>query len=208
MASKRKNGKSRRPPPKKLRQVIDPVLARALAHPLRSHILMTLGDRVASPSEIAKELGMNARDLSYHFGILAEIGMIKLVRTEKRRGALEHFYGLDLPLGLIYLDDEEWRRIPEAVRSSFGISHLQVVLDEAVDALRAGTFNARDNHNSRVPMIVDEEGRTEVLKLMDETLERMLQIRQACSQRRAKGTRDGMPMEVFMIGFETAAGAT
>lgn len=205
MAAKRKQGQKGRRPKRNLRQVIDPVLAKALAHPLRGHILMTLGDRVTSPSEIAKELGLAARDLSYHFKVLTEIGMIKLVRTEKRRGSYEHFYELDSRI--VYLDDREWQRIPDQVRAGFGVGFLRIVVEDAVDALRAGTFGARYNHHSRIPMILDERGRGELMELMEETLEGMLRIKTACSQRRAEQAGEGIPMEVFMLGFETAAGA-
>jgi DNA-binding transcriptional ArsR family regulator len=176
MASKRSkvSGSHR---PKNLRQVIDPVLARALSHPLRSHILMTLGERVASPSEIARELEMNARDLSYHFGILVEIGMIELVRTEKRRGALEHFYELRPP----------------------------VFLEAAAEALRAGVLSGFDSHQSRITVILDEQGRRDVFALMEATLQRVLDVHRECAKILEARSEDGIPVEVLMVGFEAAA---
>jgi DNA-binding transcriptional ArsR family regulator len=205
MAAKHKQGPGGSKPGGNLRQLIDPILAKALAHPLRGHILATLGDRIASPSEIARELGIDARDLSYHFGVLVEIGMIKLVRTKKRRGVREHFYELDPPLVLI--EDPGWSQLPESVRASLTASLLQVAVEDAVDALRAGTFNADNSHQSRMTMILDEKGRKDVLELMQTTRERMLEVGRQCSKSLKARPQDGTPVEVFMMGFETAAAA-
>jgi DNA-binding transcriptional ArsR family regulator len=189
----------------KLKQVIDPAIAKALSHPLRGHVLATLGDRIASPNEIAGELGINARDLDYHIKVLIRIGMIKLVHTEKRRGAREHFYELNQPV--LYFDELAWEQMPRQIRTSISASLLQIVLDEAAEALRAGTFNARDSHQSRTSMLLDEQGYGKVTKLMDETLEKVLEIQRKCAEDLEKTRRKGIPTEVFMVGFETAAGA-
>jgi DNA-binding transcriptional ArsR family regulator len=202
MASKRSKGNGRGQP-KNLKQVIDPVFARALSHPLRSHILMTLGERVASPSEVAKELDMNARDLNYHFGILVEIGLIKLVRTEKRRGVLEHFYELRPPVFLV--DDSEWSQLPEQIQSRFRVDLLRDAAQAAVDALRAGTFSGFDSHQSRITVILDEQGRRDVFALMEATLERVLDVHKECAKTLKARPQDGIPIEVFMMGFEAAA---
>lgn len=63
-------------------------------HPLRMRILRVLIDaRVPmSPNELARVLGEPLGNVAYHVRILAEGRMIELVRTEPRRGAVEHFY--------------------------------------------------------------------------------------------------------------------
>jgi DNA-binding transcriptional ArsR family regulator len=189
----------------KLKQVIDPAVAKALSHPFRGHILATLGDRIASPKEIANELGIDPRDLDYHIKVLIEVGMIRLVRTEKRRGAREHFYELSSPV--MYFDDLAWGRMPPQIRTSISASLLQVVVDEAVEALRAGTFTARDSHQSRTSMLLDEQGYDKVTKLMDETLKKVLEIREQSAEDLTNRGTEGIPVEVFMVGFETAEGA-
>jgi DNA-binding transcriptional ArsR family regulator len=199
---------SRGPSPQrrgKLKQVIDPAIAKGLSHPLRSHILVALGNRVASPTEIAKEIGIAPRDLNYHVKVLVEVGMIRLVRTEKRRGATEHFYELEKPS--VYIDPPAWRQMPEQVRSTFSASLLQVVVDDAAEALQAGTFNARQSHQSRTPMLLDERGWAEVTQVMSEALEKMLAIEEKCTKNLDPDDGDGIPIEICMFGFETAAGA-
>lgn len=203
--AKRRRKKEERGLEGKLRQVIDPTIAKALSHPFRSHILATLGDRIASPKEIADELEIEPRDLDYHIKVLIKVGMIKLRRTEKRRGAREHFYELSAPV--MHFDDVAWRQMPPQIRNSISASLLQIVVDEAVEALQTGTFTARDSHQSRTVMILDEHGYNKVTKLMNETLEKVLEIGEKCAADLEEGGSGGIPTEVFMVGFETAAGA-
>jgi DNA-binding transcriptional ArsR family regulator len=66
--------------------------AKVIAHPLRVAILRLLDGRVASPIELARELEESIGTVSYHARILSRHGAIRLVRTGRRRGALEHFY--------------------------------------------------------------------------------------------------------------------
>jgi DNA-binding transcriptional ArsR family regulator len=71
---------------------IDPELVKALAHPVRVQVLEALQDRVASPSELSKEMEESLGVISYHVTTLAGCGCLELVRTQPRRGALEHFF--------------------------------------------------------------------------------------------------------------------
>ena len=65
-------------------------IAKALAHPLRARILQRLGERVASPGDLATELGAPLGVVSYHVRMLRDYDCVELVRTEPRRGALQH----------------------------------------------------------------------------------------------------------------------
>src|SRR4051795_6611995 len=84
-------------------------IAKALAHPLRARILQRLGERIASPGELAVELGAGLGVVSYHAGMLRDYGCVELVRTEPRRGALEHFYRA---IARPTLDADQWRALP------------------------------------------------------------------------------------------------
>lgn len=67
-------------------------VAKALSHPLRATLLQLLGEGQASPNELAKRLQEPLTNVSYHVRQLNELGLLELVATEPRRGALEHFY--------------------------------------------------------------------------------------------------------------------
>jgi len=188
---------------KRLKQVIDPELAKALSHEIRSHILATLGDRIASPSEIAREIDVPVMEVSYHVRELRTRGLIKLVRTEKRRGFREHFYALSSQV--MRLDEREWQAIPEQIRSSFGESLLYHATSDAIAALRSGTFDARGSHQSRCVMLVHDRGWDEVQEVLNNALEQLQAIRRASAKDLRKEAKKGIPVEVFMVGFGTAA---
>ena len=92
---------------------LDEALLKAISHPLRHRLLGLLDERVASPNELARELGLPLGRVSYHIRLLADLGAIELVRTEPRRGALEHFYRA-VTRG--WFSDDDWSRLPRAAR--------------------------------------------------------------------------------------------
>lgn len=75
---------------------LDRVL-RALNHPLRRRILRELNTAPASASALAKAFDEELGAVSYHLNqVLArECGVVELVETVARRGALEKVFGLN-----------------------------------------------------------------------------------------------------------------
>src|SRR4051794_18335538 len=107
-------------------------IAKALAHPLRARILQRLGERVASPADPAAELGAPLGVVSYHVRMLRDYDCVELVRTEPRRGALQHFYRATVRPSL---DAEQWRRLPAGLREELsGVTLQQLVGDLAAAA--------------------------------------------------------------------------
>lgn len=102
-------------PPKSKEATLDPRLIKALGHPVRVRALEVLNTRVASPSELAKELGEPLGNVAYHVKILEENDAIELVRTAPVRGALEHFYRAKVRpwFEAVELDDEAYDEVVE-----------------------------------------------------------------------------------------------
>src|SRR3978361_784784 len=90
---------------------LDEGLLRAISHPLRPRLPGMLAGRPASPNMLARELELPLGRVSYHIRLLSDLGAIELVRTEPRRGALEHFYRA-VTRGWVREDD--WARRPRA----------------------------------------------------------------------------------------------
>lgn len=70
-------------------------LARVRTHPTQVGILELLSmddGRVLSPNEMAFELQVELGSCSYHVTELEKAGLLELVDTQPRRGALEHYY--------------------------------------------------------------------------------------------------------------------
>src|SRR5918994_4260239 len=104
------SGNSRTRPPG---ETSEARIAKALAHPLRARILQRLGERVASPGDLAVELGAPLGVVSYHVRMLRDYDCVELVRTEPRRGALQHFYRATARPNL---DEGQWRTLPSGLR--------------------------------------------------------------------------------------------
>jgi DNA-binding transcriptional ArsR family regulator len=100
---------------------LDRRLIKALGHPVRVRALEILNARVASPSELAKELGEPLGNVAYHVKILEENDAIELVRTAPVRGALEHFYrasvNTQIAQAALDLDEEGYREVVDLVAS-------------------------------------------------------------------------------------------
>src|SRR3954452_847503 len=95
--------------------ITDPRVAKALAHPLRLEILRHLGDRTASPSEIAVEIGAPLTNVSYHVRKLRSLGLIKLVKKTPRRGVIEDYYSARPRRPAT---EEAWKEIPDILKEA------------------------------------------------------------------------------------------
>lgn len=79
--------------PARRRPSTNPV-QRALAHPLRARLVALLERAPASPSQLAAQVDAPVGVVSYHVRVLAGAGVVELVATAPKRGALQHFYAL------------------------------------------------------------------------------------------------------------------
>jgi hypothetical protein len=188
---------------KKLKQVIDPTIAKAFTHPLRGHVWVTVCEKgIASPAEIADELEIDVSDVSYHFRELKRRKLIQLVRTVQRRGFDEHFYEPCSPA--LYFDDLGWMDIPAAMRSTFSADMLRQVIEGLIEALNSGSFDARSRHLSQTWLLLDEKGWKELMRAVEAALTRFRVIQDRCAERRKGSSEPGIPVSVVMASFETA----
>ncbi len=182
---------------------VDQRLVKALAHPLRVQILTTLNERMASPNELSKELDEGLSQVSYHVKVLKDFECIEMVKTEPRRGAVEHYYRAT---ARAFLSDRDWQNLPDSVKPGLTASGLRMIIDDVVGAINGGTFNAREDvHMSWTPGVVDEQGWEESAALAEETLERVLAIQSESAKRLAKSGDEGIPATMVLMNFEGLA---
>ena len=185
--------------------MVDRRLARALSHPLRAHVLTILNERVASPNQIARELEEPLGNVSYHVKRLADVGCIELVRTEPRRGAIEHFYRAVVRP---FFSDKDWERLPASSRRGITEATLQLIWEDTSDALTADTFDRRiDRHLSRSPLVLDRQGWEQVNELLQEMLDRVVEIEAESAKRRAGEGDAGMTTKMVLMHFESSGSA-
>ncbi len=177
-------------------------LAKALAHPLRVRILSSLHKGISSPNQLSQELGEPLGNVSYHVKTLLEYDCVELVKTEPRRGAVEHFYRAT---ERAFFNANDWEKIPASARKGISGSILETVGQDATEALVAGTIDGRtDSHVSRTPLSLDEQGWSDVTTLLAETLERALEIQEE-SANRLSSKEEAISTKLAILHFETPA---
>jgi DNA-binding transcriptional ArsR family regulator len=172
-------------------------IAKALAHPLRARILQRLGERVASPGDLAVELGAPLGVVSYHVRMLRDYDCVELVRTEPRRGALQHFYRAT---ARPQLDEDQWRTLPAGLRRELAGETIQGVVDDLAQAADAGTLDDPEVVVNRIPLELDERGWRKLNKLLARTQEQALAIASESAGRGEDGDR--FPTELAVLHFK------
>lgn len=185
------------------RRLLDPLLIKALGHPVREHILAVLNERIASATEIGEELGADVSAFYHHVEELERLGCIEKVATRRRRGANEHFYRAKRAL---FFDDTAWRRLPATLKADISTSFLQNVFGDAVAAIEASTFDARDDrHLSWTTGWLSASGWRRMTALVNDTLEQLIEIRDESACELAKSGEKGIPATIAIMAFESAS---
>jgi DNA-binding transcriptional ArsR family regulator len=190
--------------------ITDPALAKALAHPLRTRILAALEGRTASPSELAGELDAPLGVVSYHVRRLAALGFLKLVKSEPRRGAVEHYYSA---VGRPRITSDAWGRTPQIVKDATIQAAVDQVGAYVGAAVAEGGFDAGESHLTRSPVTVDAKGWSALARELDAMLERIKRIEDASRRRLLKADHEGeqeatVVMMLFNSPTEVPTGAT
>jgi DNA-binding transcriptional ArsR family regulator len=180
-----------------LRRYLDERLAKAFSHRLRLRILRRLAESgVASPSELAHALREPLGNVSYHVRILRELDCLELVRTEPRRGALEHFYrGTVSP----WLTDEQWAQLPATFRRKTLARIFSEIFEAAPQS--AGQDGGPEPHVSHFELEVDSTGRIDIAALLAETRDAALRIQVASAGRQAKRGPEAPPLIAAELAF-------
>jgi DNA-binding transcriptional ArsR family regulator len=152
----------------------DPRLIKALAHPLRVRILSILETRdMASPNEMADELGVSLGVMSYHVRRLHALGFLELVKRTPRRGAIEHHYRAK---ARPRVTDEGWAETPSIVKRAMVGASLQQITGYINAAAGQGGFDRGDAHLSRTVLMLDQQGWKELAGEMAQWMARVEQV--------------------------------
>jgi hypothetical protein len=180
---------------------IDQRLVKALSHPHRLHALKILNEKTASPIQLAPLVGTSVGRIAYHVRELERLDCIELVDTRQVRGATEHFYRAT---ERAFFSEEDWVALPASIRRSISGMMITEIWGFIGDAMSAGTFDKRgDRHLSWTPMVVDEDGWQELHGVLDETLDRVIEIQAQSAARLARTGGQGDPVAATMMCFET-----
>lgn len=170
-------------------------LHKALSHPLRAQILLTIQkDGSSSPTRFTDEKKGTDNEVSlnvvaYHFRVLLDHGAIELVETIPRRGATEHVYGLTPNSPAV-----------ELVRATELL--LQISADEGGAFLEPDSADGNGSGVAILPLDVDAQGREELNLMMASMRSGLKEIAQNCRRRLAESSEEPISIRV---GFATYA---
>lgn len=182
---------------------IDELVAYVVKHPIRVDVLAILNETVASPKELAALIGADLSKVGNHVKALYDAGCIERVKTELRRGAVEHFYRASLRPNI---SDAEWAKLPETTRRELSGLMFQAVVAEGLGALRTGKFDSRLNrHLSWRVLNLDESGWSELASELAESLDRIEEIQARAHGRMVESGEVGFSVIAAAMGFERAA---
>jgi DNA-binding transcriptional ArsR family regulator len=123
-----------------------------LKHPERVRILEVINESPMSPIRFL-EAGYAAREdfedkqealsyLSYHFRELEKAGLIEVIETIPRRGAVEHIYR---GCSRVFYTSEEFEEMPLVKRAMLSRTSFQGLVARTDRAMALGTFDKRTN---------------------------------------------------------------
>lgn len=179
-----------------LRDINDARLVKALAHPLRIQILRVLQNGVASPSDIADELSVRLPNVSYHMRFLERIGVIELVRTRQRRGAVEHYYKAR---GRLRINDAIWAQVPDVVKSAMVDATLAQAIQSITTAASFDGFARKEALAGRLVVTLDEQGFRELSAAANDLTKRAVALEKESRRRIAASDHAGEEIKTGLV---------
>jgi hypothetical protein len=176
-------------------------LLKAMAHPVRMHLLGLLSYRHVSPAEFARERGEPVSKVAHHFRSLEKLGCIEVIHTRPVRGSTEHFYRRS---ETILVRDEDLLEMPEEVSRLLLSTIVRGFLGRVTRALRTGTLTARtDAHVTWNSVKLDEHGWKEVTEILGSAYVAVDEAEARALERMEESGEDGLVATVGLAGFES-----
>jgi DNA-binding transcriptional ArsR family regulator len=110
-----------------------PAQVKALGHPLRNTILGLLHERAATVTELAAAVERPKSTVAHHVEVLAEAGLVQVVRTRRVRAIEERFYGRTARMFYVGVE-----RSPDGGEMPRDFNDFEVAAGESVAAYEAG----------------------------------------------------------------------
>ena len=136
--------------------------------------------------------------VSYHVRMLRDYDCVELVRTEPRRGALQHFYRATARPNL---DEDQWRTLPSGLRRELAGETIQELVTDLAASADAGLLEDPDIVIERTPLELDDRGFKKLNKLLAKTHEQALAIAAESAARLNEGD-GGIPTELAVLHFK------
>jgi DNA-binding transcriptional ArsR family regulator len=110
-----------------------PSQVKAISHPLRNTILGLLHERAATVSELAVALDRPKSTVAHHVKVLADAGLVQVVRTRRVRAIEERFFGRTARMFYVGVE-----RSPDGDQLPRDFNDFEVAAHESAAAYRDG----------------------------------------------------------------------
>lgn len=162
--------------------------------------LVYLVERAGSPKQIGKSVGLSTSMASYYAKKLVDLRLVELIDERDVGGTIEHVYrAIVRPI----VNDQEWDKLGIAERQRYSVWIVRMLLADAAVSFNAGIFDARsNNHLSRAPLVVDEEGFAKVAEIENRALNEMIEAEAEATERRVHTGEPGIHIIASMMCFE------
>ena len=179
---------------------LDEQLALVISSEITIKVLVALVERAASPKEVADALRLKVPTVSHHVKKLERMGMVELVEEREIRGAVKHIYRAVIrPI----VSEQEWEKLAIEERQRFSVWIVQMILVDAARSFDAQLFDARtNNHLSRTPMVVDEQGVAEIAEIQNQALNDIIEVASTSADRMVGSSETGIDFIAAMMCFE------
>ncbi len=170
-----------------------------ISHEITVKTMILIADDVRSPKEVGERLDISASKASHHLKKLERLGIAELVDERDVGGTIQHFYRAVIrPI----VSDEEWGKLSIAERQLYSIWIVQLILADAAKSFDAGLFDVYvNNHLSRSPLLLDEEGLHEVAASQTRAMHEAFEAVAKSTERRLESGEKGINVISAMMCF-------
>ncbi len=178
----------------------------AIENPLRLAMLTRLAMGPASVGELAESADASIERVRYHVNRMREVGLVESAGRTRRRGVAEELLSVDPAKFVLSAEEMSHLSSDRWERAHLGL--LRVLFREANAAMRAVApgFD-EENVTVRFALPLDAQAWQEALRLHDETMLEVLEIRKRSLARLDASGEAGVEGTVALLFFEAALGA-
>jgi DNA-binding transcriptional ArsR family regulator len=165
---------------------------KAMMHPLRMRAYVEAVKGPVSAKELADRLEVPLQRMSYHVRLLAEAGLLRVVRKTPRRGAIETHYRA---VATLEVDDDALSKSPELLKVWTQMI-LRLVAEDADHAVEQGAGADPDFIVARAHFAVDAAGRERIHREVLDFYDRLARLEE---ELRLPGGAEDEALNVAMV---------
>jgi hypothetical protein len=158
-----------------------------------------LEEEAASPAGLGAKLRLPVSRVAYHVRLLDELGLIELVSTRPRRGAVEHFYKTRQHPRFT---DDAWDNLDIVSKQRVLTGLLESAHEYAMRSAAAGGFDEANAHFTTTRMKLDAEGWSEIATLSKLWLEEVAAVEADAAARIAEEPHSAIDVGLVIQFFK------